>query len=322
LTFSDMQRIGYFWNGSDFNNFSLNSLGESEKRNFSTYTFKVGANYRLTGRHNFYANAGFFTRPPFLRNSFNDARYSNQYREGLKEETVTSGELGYGFRTSFLKVNANAYYLLWSDRTTEFNQQNQGDDGAPNFIPIVLNGLVSEHRGIEVDFVYNPISSLEVNGFVSIGDWVWDDVPGQTVFLDDGSQVFVDDLSVMEGLPVGTSAQTTAGFGLHYRGIRSTYIGGRLNYADRIPIRYSPEDIAEGFITADVINNEFDDYATVDLYVGRYFDVGENMSGRLSISVQNLLDEEYTRWASYFFNQVQRGFGYTRTYTIGLSLDF
>ena len=71
-----------------------------------------------------------------------------------------------------------------------------------------------------------------------------------------------------------------------------------------------------------MINNEFDDYATVDLYVGRYFDVGENMSGRLSISVQNLLDEEYTRWASYFFNQVQRGFGYTRTYTIGLSLDF
>ena len=86
----------------------------------------------------------------------------------------------------------------------------------------MLNGLVSEHRGIEVDFVYNPISSLEVNGFVSIGDWVWDDVPGQTVFLDDGSQVFVDDLSVMEGLPVGSSALHTAGFDLHNRVLRST----------------------------------------------------------------------------------------------------
>ncbi|WP_370090522.1 TonB-dependent receptor [Ekhidna sp.] len=322
LTFSDMQRIGYFWNGSDFNDYSLNSLGESEKKTFATYTFKTGANYRITGRHNVYGNAGYFTRPPFFRSSFNDARYSNQYRTGLTEEQVLSGELGYGYRTSFLKANVNAYYLLWSDRTTEFNQENQGPDGAPNFIPIVLNGLVSEHKGIEIDFTYNVISSLELNGFLGLGDWTWKEVPGQEVFLDDGSSVFVDDLSIMEGLPVGTSAQTTAGFGFHYRGIRSAYIGGRLRYADRIPIRYSPEDIAEGFITREVIENEFDDYATFDLYAGRYFDIGENMSGRLSISVQNVFNAEYTRWASYFFSQVQRGYGYPRTYTIGLSIDF
>lgn len=299
LTLSDMQRVGYFWNGSDFNDFSLNSLGESEKRSFTAYTLKAGANYRITGRHNVYANAGFFTRPPFLANAFNDARYSNQYRDGLTEEKVISSEIGYGYRTGFLKANLNAYYLLWTDRTTQFNQQNQGPEGAANFLPVVLNGLVSEHRGIELDFTLNVISSLELNGFLGLGDWVWKDVPEQTIFLDDGSSVVVDDLSVMEGLPVGTSAQTTAGLGFHYRGIRSAYIGGRLNYADRIPIRYSPEDIAEGFITRDVIQNEFDDYTTFDLYAGRYFDIGENMSGRLSINV-NVCPFQFVFWAGFY----------------------
>ncbi|MEQ9466491.1 MAG: lamin tail domain-containing protein [Ekhidna sp.] len=278
LTFSDMQRVGYFWNGSEFNDFDLNSLGESEKRTFTTYTFKTGANYRITGRHNVYANAGYFTRPPFLQTAFNDSRYSNEYRNGLTEEKVTSGEVGYGFKTSFLKVNFNAYYLLWTDRTTQFNQQNQGEEGTPNFLPVVLNGLVSEHKGLEFDFTYNVISSLELNGFLSLGDWVWKDVPAQELFLDDGSSVLVDDLSVMEGLPVGTSAQTTAGLGFHYRGIRSAYIGGRLQYADRIPIRYSPEDIAEGFLikmsTADDIvdptdlSEESDGATTVNVASG------------------------------------------------------
>jgi len=183
---------------------------------------------------------------------------------------------------------------------------------------------ISEHKGVELDFVANPTASLELNGYLGIGEWIWKEVPNQRIII--GGQEFLTDdefnVNTIEGLPVGTAAQTTAGLGFHFRGIRSTYIGGRLNYADRIPVNYTLEDVAEGFITADVIEDEFDDYHTVTIYAGRYFDVGENMSGRLSFYINNLFNAEYTRWASFFAGQLQRAFGYPRTYTIGLSLDF
>ncbi|MEL6973580.1 MAG: hypothetical protein AAFO02_25740, partial [Bacteroidota bacterium] len=225
----------------------------------------------------------------------------------------------------FLKLNLNAYYLLWRDRTTGVNGQPEdltGDEdqnlNPPSFS---ANGLVSEHRGVEMDFVWNIISSLEINGFASFGDWTWKEAPDQSVVIN-GIEYQFDATSDIAGLPVGAAAQTTIGVGFHYTGIRSTYIGGRFNYADRIPIRYNPEDIADGFIDAEVIRQGFPDYYTLDLYAGRYFDIGNDLSGRLSFNIQNVLNEEYTRWASYFFNQTQRAFGFPITYTIGLSIDF
>jgi len=325
LTHSSMQRIGYFWSGDEFRGYDRNSLGASEKKNFLTYTLKGGANYRLNGRQNVYANAGFFTRPPFLANSFQDSRYSNLYRLGLKTENVVSSEVGYSYRTPYLKANLNAYYLLWNNRTTQANLPEQLETTETGYeIPLVVNNLQSKHQGIELDLVTNPFTTLEINGYVSIGDWTWNKVPNQQ-FIIDGEVVNSNDRFPIEqliGLPTGAAAQTTAGVGFHYTGIRSTYVGGRLNYADRIPVRYAVEDVIDGFIDADDIQDEFDAYTTFDLYAGHYFDVGENMSGRISVNVNNVFNTEFVRFASFFFDEYQRGYGFPRTFTIGLSLDF
>lgn len=325
LTHSSMQRVGYFWSGNDFQGYENTSLGASEKRTFLTYIFKGGANYRITGRHNVYGNAGYFTRPPFLVNAFQDSRYSNTYRFGLEPENVISTEMGYSYRMSYLKVNFNAYYLLWNNRTTQFEINDpQSPIDAGLTIPLVLNGMQSLHKGVELDFVANPMTTLELNGYVSLGDWTWNKVPNQRIVVED--EVFntneLYDVETLIGLPTGAAAQTTLGLGFHYTGIRSTYIGGRWNFADRIPVRYTVEDVVEGFITEEVIRDDFDSYATFDLYAGRYFDVGENMRGRFSANVNNVFNKEYTRFASYFFNEIQRGYGFPRTFTIGLSLDF
>lgn len=323
LTYSDMYRVGHFWYGRTDSDeeFDLTSLGKSDVRRSLSYAIKTGANYKISGRHNVFVNTGYFTRPPYLRNAFFDARYSNEYREGLEDEKIFSVEAGYGFRAPFLKANLNTYYLIWTDRTTTFNFENQGDD-SNNVIPLSLTGMVSEHKGVELDFVANPTTTLEINGYIGLGDWKWKEVPSRTIERSDGSTIEFTALDELEGLPVGTAAQTTMGLGFHYRGIRDAYIGGRLNYADRIPIRFQPEDILEGFIDRDVIKQQFNDYSTVDLYMGRYFDIGKDMDGRISLNVNNVFNTEYVRWASYSFNQVQRGFGYTRTYTIGLQVNF
>ena len=131
----------------------MNSLGKSDQRTFLTYTLKAGVSYRPNNRHNFYGNGGYFTRPPFFRNSFDDARYSNQYLDGLTEENVISAEVGYSYRTSVIKVNLNAYYTLWQNRTLAFDlvTQDQLDNGT-NILPTSLTGLESTHKGLETDF--------------------------------------------------------------------------------------------------------------------------------------------------------------------------
>ena len=323
LTSTWYTRVGNFWNSRDI--FADNSFGKSPQQNFITTTLKAGVNYRPDNRHNIFFNTGYFTRPPFFRATFLDARYSGEIRQGLVNENVVSIEAGYGYRTGKIRANLNAYFTNWSDRTTEFDLDNGEistlDDG--DRLPIVLTGLRSEHKGIEADFVYNVTPALEINGFVSLGDWAWAENGSQEVTVTNGGTTVTETLEVdLKGLPPSTAAQTTAGIGVHFRGIKSMYIGGRLNFVDDVSVRYSPEDIIKGFITQDIIKSGFDSYSQVSIYAGRYFDLGDNLSGRLSVSVNNLLGTEYVRWGSYFFGDTQLSYGYPRTFTIGLSIDF
>lgn len=328
-TLTNYKRIGNFWNGRPI--YNDNSLGESEPRNFTTYTVKAGVSYRPTNRHIFFLNGGNYTRPPFFSTAFNDSRYSNGLRPDLKPESINSFEVGYGYTSSKLRVNTNYYLTYWFNRTTPLDitssdQTTGGDDVdllPGDEVPILLNGLVSRHEGAEIEFRYNLTSSLELNGFFSYGNWKWDNnVTVETTFDADGQENTVEKTINLKGFPVGASAQTVGGLGFHYKGLRNAYIGSRLNYFDRISVRYSPEDVADGYITTDLIENTFDDYFTLYVYMGVYFDLGENVRGRLSANVQNLLNAEYIRWSSYFYNQFQNAYGYPRTYTIGFYLDF
>lgn len=320
LTNTSYQRQGNFWNGRE-SHFEDNSYGLSEKRTFNTYTAKAGASFHPTNRHNFFVNVGRFTRPPFFRNAFFDARYGNDYVEGLTTEKITSGEVGYSYRSSIIKVNLNGYYTVWQDRTTTLEVEGTNNVTQEAFsLPFAFTGLESLHKGLEMDFVYNVTSSLELNGFVSLGDWKWNNSPTQET-TDENGQVRIDTLDV-KGFPVGAVPQTTIGLGAHFTGIKDTYIGARWQYSDRISVRYSPGDVIEGFIDKAAVTDAFDDFSTLQIYAGRYIDLSEDLRGRFSVSVQNVLNTEYVRWASYFLNQTQKGFGFPRTYTIGFSIDF
>ncbi len=318
FTNTSYQRQGNFWNGRE-GFFEGSSYGLSERRTFNTYTLKTGISYHPTNRHNFFANIGRFTRPPFFRNAFFDARYSNQYRDGLTTEKITSGEVGYSYRSSIIKVNLNAYYTVWRDRTTAFNLDTQDQSANDVTFPFAFNGLESLHKGLEMDFVFNPTSTLEINGFVSLGDWQWNN--NTKLVIEDNGTTITRELN-LKGFPVGAVPQTTIGAGFHYRGIKDTYVGARWQYSDRISVRYSPDDVVREFIDKEAITDAFDDFSTVQVYAGRYIDFSEDLRGRISLSVKNVFDLECVGWASYFLGQAQRGFGFPRTYTLGLSIDF
>lgn len=305
-------RVGNNWNEE----FRFNSLGESERKNFFSYTLKTGANYRFNNRHQVFANLGHFTRPPFLRNSFQDSRFSNDYNLGLDREKVYGAESGYIFRSGFLRGSINAYYTFWQDRTinaTATGQTNTVDEQDIDEQFFNVGGLDAVHKGIEAEFKWNIISSLELNGFLSLGDWKWrNNVEVPSPFdSTEVVQIFA------KGLPTGNAAQNTAGLGIHFTGIKNMYIGSRGNFSGKIFVQHDPSDEFLATQSPSRIPN----FILVDSYLGYYFDFGPDIRGRLSFSVNNVFDKTYVRWATEFFGR-NNAYGFNRNYFVGITLEF
>ena len=89
---------------------------KSKTVNFIGWNAKGGLNYNLTENHNVFANIGYISRAPFFSGgAFLNSTVSNATNPDAVNEKVFSFEIGYGYRSSFLTVNINAYHTRWMD---------------------------------------------------------------------------------------------------------------------------------------------------------------------------------------------------------------
>ncbi|QCK16044.1 TonB-dependent receptor [Mangrovivirga cuniculi] len=306
---SQMFRYGNFWSGSSSN--INNSFGKSDVRVFNNYNAKAGLNYNIDGKQNIFVNGGYITRAPFLRNAFRDARYANDYLEGLTNEKIQAAELGYSYRTSRLSANVNAYWIRWNDKAFTYSVFDQETSTRTFF---AVTGQAQQHMGVEMDVRFELFQGLEVTGMASVGDYQYlNDV--NTVLTDEEGNS--DEVNMLiGGLPVGNSAQTTGYLGLHYKGIKDFYIGTRINYFGNLYEEYDPT-VAIGNENVEV--RQLDDYKIIDLYAGYYFNIN-GFRARVSGNIHNLLDELYIRRSDQRFNGEDYGFGIT--YNAGLNIYF
>jgi iron complex outermembrane receptor protein len=303
-----MWRVGNFWSGDA--EFVDNSLGQSDKRVFNNLNVKGGVNYRITGRHNVFVNAGAFSRAPYMRNVFVDSRYGNEYLSGLKNESIGSAEAGYSYRTGRFRANLNLYYTEWKDRILA----NEAFVDPQTLQRQALSGLAAVHKGIEIDFRYEPVQGIEVTGAFTKGDWKWtsnaitrDTVNGET-----------QEYGVYtKGLKVGNTAQTTAFIGVHYKRIKDTYFGVRVNYFGDLYESFEPADrIQPGFKQV----RKLPDYYIVDVYGGYYFDMGD-LRSRLGFNIHNLLNDTFIRRSDEAFG-VQEAYGFPINFSISATVYF
>jgi len=305
-----MWREGNMWSGDP--DYQFNSLGESDKKVFDNYNVKAGVNYRITGRHNVFVNAGTFTRAPFFRNAFVDARYGNDYLEGLKNESINSTEVGYSYRTSRLRVNFNAYYTQWNDRVLSneaFVDEQTGQRRA-------LNGVAALHKGLELDVKFDIIPGIELTAMGSVGDWRWTNNVDLISTDDQGTETITQSVFIKD-LKVGNSAQSTAFIGMHYKRVRNTYFGFRVNYFADL---YESFDPAER--TSEIIKpvRQLPDYWMVDIYGGYFFNVGE-FRAKAGVNVHNLLNDTFIRRSDESFG-VQEAYGFPINFNGNLTLYF
>jgi iron complex outermembrane receptor protein len=305
-----MWRDGNFWSGDP--KFIDNSLGNSDKRVFNNYNVKAGLNYRITGRHNVFVNGGRFTRAPYLRNVFVDSRYGNEYLRNLKNETIQAVEAGYSYRTGKFRVNVNGYYTKWKDRILSNEafvdprtSERQG-----------LAGLSALHKGIEIDVRFEPIQGIELTASFSKGDWKWTS-DARAAFVDTVNDVVVEYARVYtKGLRVGNSAQTTGFVGMHYKRMRDTYFGFRLNYFADLYESFDPALRISGYTQV----RKLPDYFILDVYAGYFFNIG-NLRSRAGANVHNLLNDRFIRRSDEAFG-VQEAYGFPINFNVNFTVYF
>lgn len=199
------QRTGRFVGNGD-------GLGKSETVNKTGYQIKGGAAFNITSEHSIFANAGRFSRQPFLDNIFADIRNSNALvSPDVENEEITGFEGGYRFAGNRLRVNIDIYNTEWGNRFVTFGTNLPNDE----FGIYRFTNVTQVHNGVEFDFLYRiPEINFSFRGFGSLGNWKYDGTTPFTLQNDDtGDFIITDGELDLTGVRVGNAAQTSFGLG-------------------------------------------------------------------------------------------------------------
>jgi len=306
-----MKRVDYFNYTPDQNT--------SETLNFLGFSGKGGANYNLTDHHNVFVNAGYFERQPDFRSAF--LNYRNNPNPDAVNEKITSFELGYGYRSSVIRLNFNGYYTIWADKTfIKSIEQNDGSYYNANML-----GVDALHMGLELDFVITPVKDLSITGMASLGNWTWlNDLKDVKVYDENQNEVGTVDLYIKD-VKVGGSAQTTAALGVNYKFFKSLKIGIDYNYFTNLYAAFDP--LRRGTENPDGNPNswEMPSYQLFDINLKYDFKIN-GLNSSFYAKVNNLFNEEYISYANdgsdHLWNSATVYYGVGTTWSFGLKVRF
>ena len=231
---------------------------ETDWQSFLGWTVKAGANYNLSPSINMFANAGYYSRPPMFNVVFN---FDNGLFLNPLNEKVLSFEYGAGYWSRDFKVNLNAYYTGWKDRS--FYRTSR--DAEDNLIYYNISGIDAVHYGAELEIDYRPFKDFRLRGMASLGDWKWTNNVSADIF--DESNQFIEKVNIYsDGLKVGNSAQKTFSINATYYPVRRSFVTVVYkyfmdNYADFDPgSRTNVNDKAQPWLMPD--------YGLLDAHLG------------------------------------------------------
>jgi len=210
---------------------------ESDWKWIPGFTFKAGGNYNLTERSSVFVNLGYLSIAPRFNNVYN--RYSIDVLTNIENEQVTAVELGYSFKSHKFALNANGYYTVWKNKPGQPVSYpiNEDENGYGN-----IQGMDALHMGLELDFSWNILRNLNLQGLLSFSDWRWTSSDSVRLY-NDNNQLVRTEYFVADGVHVGDAAQTQIGGSIRYEPIKYLYISGRATYFDRHFADFNPFDL-------------------------------------------------------------------------------
>lgn len=287
-------RTGHVQNGR----FPDNSLGESEKQNFTNFGLKGGATYKLTGRHYFTANAAYMTRAPFFRDAYISSRVRDDLIPVLNSESIASGDLSYIIRTPLVKSRLTVFLTDFKDQTWSrsfYHEEYQ------TFVNYSMHGVDQTHMGAELGMDIKLSASLELSLVAGTGDYFYSNRPTVTITRDNDRELLAEERTVYwKNYKVGGMSHTAGSVGLRYNSPRYWFIGTNLNYYDDIYIDINPdrrtEEAVSGYLDVDpgwkkVLEQEkLSSAFTLDLFGGKSWRINRQYFININLSVNNVID--------------------------------
>lgn len=303
------QREGLYQNG----NFPENSLGKSEKLNFTDYGFKAGSVFKLSGKHLFEVNTGYFTKPPTIRNSFSNSRQNNNTVPNLESEQIYSADASYIFRNSMIKSRITGYFTQINDATEisfyyADGLSGLGRNSTTAFVQEILSEIDKQHIGLEMGFETQVTSTLKLKSALALGQFVYNSDPNLTLTSDDFNEAQNYGKSNLKNYRIAGGPQRAAQIGFEYRDPDYWWFGTTLNYfshafadispltrtsnfvndSDGLPLLNYDENIAQDLLKQE----QFDNYFLLNAVGGKSWRIKNNYLG-FFISINNILDELY-----------------------------
>lgn len=315
------KRIDYFtYEDSDTPENDIDEDGEhqeSEWQNFLGGNVKAGVNYNIDDNNNVFFNTGFISKQPIFDNVF--LNFRNEINEDVKNQSISSFEIGYGYRSQKFRANVNAYYTNWGDR-----QENFDEDGANGEEYLYNYSVTQIHSGLELELNWSPIRALEISGMASFGNWEYgSDFTATGVDLNNLGTAVADQFVYADGLKVGDAAQTTLGLGIKYEILDGLKVFADYFMADNLYADFSITDPKYRMPNPEQVL-EIPSYSLVDLGASYTFNIS-NYKMTARINVNNLLDEWYVSELSTSGDTIMesQGFvGFGRTWNAGLKFHF
>ncbi|KZS39772.1 TonB-dependent receptor [Aquimarina aggregata] len=295
-----------------------NGLGKSEKLNKIGYNLKAGASYNFTEQHSIFANAGFFSRQPFLDNVFADIRNSNDLVDPeVDNEEITGLEAGYRFKGQNFKLNVDVYRTEWANRFLSVAGPELQPSG--DFTTYRLTSVGQIHQGFEFDFEYRPNGGRwRLRGYGSMGNWKFDGESPFTLANNQTATIIETGNIDLTGTKVGNAAQTSFGVGGYFDILDNLSVDADYNVYTDLYGFVDPEDVAEAGFRGEVFQApRLPSYDLVDLGVTYKFNFGAD---RLTFrgNVKNVFNSPYISQLNSFGYFL----GIGRTWNASLSYKF
>lgn len=278
------------------------------------YNVKSGVSFNFEESHTIFANAGFYSRQPFLDNIFiqNTIDFTDPV---VDNEEIFGLEAGYRFMIPNFTVNLNGYYTSWANRFLLFSGTYGNDNTQGAYL---LTGITQLHKGLELDFQTYISPNWMLRGYGSIGDWQYD---GDSPFRfreEVGSQIIGTGDLPLSGVKVGNAPQTSFGLGTKYDILPDLSIDVDVNFYDNLYAQVEPEDVVGAVLDGEIYAPEkLDGFGVVDAGLSYTFRFGTQRL-RFRGNVYNLFNKEY-------FGR-KDGFGYFyglgTTWNAGLTYSF
>ncbi|WP_347373455.1 carboxypeptidase-like regulatory domain-containing protein [Aequorivita sp. Q41] len=262
----------------------VNGLGKSEKISKLGYNVKGGMGYSFAETSTVFANAGYYSRQPFLDNIFDDIRNSNYILEGdneVENEEVLGVEVGYRIRAGKFSLDLNGYYTSWGNRFLQGGFI-EGDPSAGTIIEQTdryqrFTDITQVHKGFEFEGKYRFSSDLMFRAFGSIGNWKYD---GETPFQtrDNETNALLEDGTVnLSGTKVGNAPQTSFGFAFKYTIFGGLSVDADYNIYTDLYGFVDAEDVVDASLVNEVYQAErLSPYSLLDAGITYKFDFGGN----------------------------------------------